>query len=410
MDQKAVLQKTAGQPKLTYNEVLEKRRVKLGLDDKTIELFKEFDKFNIMRGISERRRKNYLYYLPILANLMKPKTFDKAVKVDYKELVYRIEKEKKWGDRVKGDFKVALKTFVKWLKGDEDSNVAPSEIAWVRSGIKYKIKPPDELLTDLEIKKLIKTAKNPRDKALISVAWEGGFRTVELLGIKIKDMTYTDDGIRIGVEGKTPRRDVLLIASAPLIANYLEFHPFRDDPNAPLWLIVSKIQNKEEKKQKYYALNDQSLLKILHDIFKRAEIKKKPHVYLFRHTRATQLATKLKDAQLRQYMGWTMHSDMPSVYISLSGRDLDSTIMEMHGLKESETFKEKLSIKVCERCHFKNSPERERCEQCTAPLDLSVAMEDQQKKDQTLETIIEKMVSQKMEQRLEILRGIREKR
>ncbi len=352
---------------LTYDELLEKRKEKFGLDERTVELMLEFDKFNVTRKISLRRRIHYLYYLPPLAKLLKPVNFENATKKDYENLIYKLEQQKNYGDRVKSDFKIALKCFVKFVKGKGDEDTMPPEVAWIKAKKKYKIKPPEELLTEDEIKRLIRASKDPRDRAMISTAWEGGFRTAELIGIRVKDLTFTDDGVRVSVDGKTGRRNVLLISSAPLVASYLEYHPLKDDPEAPLWVV--------KRDRGTMALSQVAAMDVLHNIFKRAKVKKKAHFYLFRHTRASQLALKLKDYQLRQYFGWTMESNMPSVYISLSGRDLDNTIREMHGLKESETFKEKLSVRVCERCQLKNSPERTRCERCTAPLDLQTALE-----------------------------------
>ncbi len=47
-----------------------------------------------------------------------------------------------------------------------------------------------EVLSEDEILRTIEVEKNLRNKAIISVGYEGGFRIGELAGIKIKDVEF----------------------------------------------------------------------------------------------------------------------------------------------------------------------------------------------------------------------------
>ena len=73
---------------------------------------------------------------------------------------------------------------------------------------------------------------------------------------------------------------------------------------------------------------------------------------------------------MKEYFGWTQGSDMAATYVHLSGRDVDSTLLQMYSLKEKQEDKTaKLDVKICRRCKERNSPAQEFCGKCGNPLD-----------------------------------------
>jgi len=91
---------------------------------------------------------------------------------------------------------------------------------------------------------------------------------------------------------------------------------------------------------------------------------------------------------MKEYFGWVQSSEMASVYVHLSGRDVDNAILKLNGLavtekKEDETLK----IKNCERCKEKNSPISKYCSRCGSPLDIKTAIELDSKRKQADEVI-----------------------
>lgn len=77
----------------------------------------------------------------------------------------------------------------------------------------------------------------------------------------------------------------------------------------------------------------------LQRIAKKAGISKQIHPHLFRHSRATYMANYLTEAQMNVYFGWAQGSDMPGVYVHLSGRDVDDAILKANGVIEKEEQK-----------------------------------------------------------------------
>lgn len=93
-----------------------------------------------------------------------------------------------------------------------------------------------EILSEEEVLKLVQAADNLRDKALVMTLYESGCRVSELLTMKIKNVSFNENGATITVTGKTGPRRILLISSAPRLASWLEVHRSKDDPESFLWL------------------------------------------------------------------------------------------------------------------------------------------------------------------------------
>jgi hypothetical protein len=114
----------------------------------------------------------------------------------------------------------------------------------------------------------------------------------------------------------------------------------------------------------------------LKEIVDRAGIKKRVYPHLFRHSRATHLANHLTESQLKQYLGWVQGSSMASVYVHLSGRDVDQALLALNGInanKEKEA--EKFKAIDCPRCKNRNSPISKFCSSCGLALDVKTAIE-----------------------------------
>ena len=135
-----------------------------------------------------------------------------------------------------------------------------------------------------------------------------------------------------------------------------------DDPEAPLWL-----SSKGEKQ----GIRRHHLHGIVNKRARQAGIKKRVHPHLFRHTRATHLANSLTEAQMREFFGWTKRSEIPAVYVHLSGRDIDQALLKHYGVKaaEEKQGEEVLKLAECPRCKFVNPAGAKFCMRCSMVLD-----------------------------------------
>jgi site-specific recombinase XerD len=295
-------------------------------------LIKKFNEFQKANAISPKRILKYNYTLNKMAKILN-KPYPKATKDDIIKVVAWVE-ERPFTAWTKHDYKICLKRFYKWLNGDEDF---PDTVRWIKSTVKKNDERlPDDLLTEEEVDALVNASTKTRDKALVRCLYESGCRIHELLNLQIKQITFDEYSPIITIHGKTGARRLRLIDKQGLLKAWLQSHPFKDNPDAYVW--ISMAVNKTNKPLEYHAI-----VKILRELAKRCGLKKKVNPHNFRHSRATHLAIKLTEAQMKQMFGWTQSSDMASVYVHLSGRDLDEPLLKMSGLlAKKDAKKQKL--------------------------------------------------------------------
>lgn len=317
----------------------------------------------LCRGLSKARLLKYLNTLESLNRLF-GKTFEDATKSDIAHLVKKIE-EKGYSDWTKHDYKVVLKIFYKWLKRTDDY---PEEVRWIKARGRKNTILPEEILTEDEVKKMVESAANLRDKAFILVLYESGCRIGEILSLGLRNVHFDDYGAVLMVSGKTGDRRVRVIYSAPKLASWIENHPLKEKPDAPLWINFS-TNNKNA------AFSYGATTIMLKKAAKKAGIKKRMYPHLFRHSRATHLANFLTEAQMKQHFGWVQASDMASTYVHLSGRDVDNTLLKLQGIRTKNQEKEVVLQTIpCQRCREKNSPASKFCMRCGSPLDVQNAL------------------------------------
>jgi len=337
----------------------------------------------IAEGLSIGRIEKCLRHLYKIA-LMLNKPFTKCKKEDIVKIVEWIE-QSKYSEWTKHDYKAVLKKFFRWLRKSEEY---PEEVKWIKNSKAKKNRLPEEILTEEEIKQMAERAENLRDKAFVLVLYESGARIGEILPLKIKNVYFDRYGAVLLINGKTGQRRVRIIASAPALAKWLEIHPFREKLEAWVWIDLGN-------RNKYNLMSYPAILKMLRKLARKAGIRKRVNPHSFRHARATHLAKHLTEAQLKQYFGWSQSSEMASIYVHLSGRDVDDALLRLQGLKEERREEEEMKIKICPRCKEKNDPLAKFCRRCGSPLDFKFALDLEEKrreKDEIVAKVIERII------------------
>jgi integrase len=275
-----------------------------------------------------------------------------------------------YSDFTKQDYRGLIKRFFRWLRNTENY---PDEVRWIKTFTPKNHLMPNQLLSEDEIKSLVDHAEHPRDKAFIFLLYESGCRIGEILTLRIKDVEFDDAGAVLTVTGKTGTRRVRVINSGPLLANWLNFHPFRQNPDSPLWI---RFTGNKYTRGTEFPIGVAEASKIIKKIALRAGIRKRVHPHLFRHSRATHLAPNLTEALLKQHMGWTQSSDMAATYIHLSGQELDTALKRLSGIEVEEKSRESvLKLVTCSRCKTQNSASSKFCSSCGFCFDIKVSMQ-----------------------------------
>ena len=367
-------------PSKRYENAL-KLLEKCKISKRNKEIIKEFIEACIAEGIGKLRVTKYIFTLKQIA-LALNKDFDKVTKDDLVKFVRDIELNDDYSDWTKSDYKITLKKFYKWLKGNGEEY--PEEVKWIKIGKRpNNSKLPDELITQEEIKAMANSTTSLRDRAIVLTLYESGARAGELLSMKIKHVVFDKYGALVMLQGKTGMRRIRLVASVPALSAWLDVHPFKDDKESWLWLGTSTLNRNER-------LSYAGLVKLLNDLAKKAGIKKPVNPHNFRHSRATELAKHLTEAQLCQVMGWVQGSKQAATYVHLSQRDTDEAILSLYGLLEKEEGEEeKLMAIKCPRCRQDNYPGSRFCRYCGMALDVKAAMEAEDRDKQVGASLIE---------------------
>jgi len=332
------------------------------------DLIIRFCKNKVANGITSSRAVKLVYTLRYWAHWLKT-PFSQATKDDLVSLVGDLE-AKGYSEWSKHDFKVILKLFYKWFKGNDEE--FPQEVKWIKPRLRNAAhKLPEELLTEEEVLRIVKAANHLRDRALILVLYESGCRIGELLSLKMKNVQFDEYGAVLRVSGKTGDRRVRIINAVPALTAWIDLYEHSGEPDASLW---------PPRSNQYYQPGEPaeaaSIYVMLRKLGKKAGIRKKIYPHLFRHSRATVLASKLTEAQMNEYFGWTQGSEMPSTYVHLSGRDVDNTLIALYGAKTVNTQPVVSAIqnKLCPRCKEANSPTNRYCCRCGSVLDAGSAI------------------------------------
>lgn len=341
------------------------------------EAIKRFVQKSLARDVSKARARKYLTDFHSMLQLVDDFTLLDAEEEDLERLVAEINAAD-YAEATKSDFKYVLLKFYKIMEGDGE---LPDKTEFIDpEEDKSKREDPDILTRD-EVDQIIQACKNDRDRAMYKLLYEAGLRAGELISLQIKDLNFTENGVKVTVNGKTGERRPLVVESERYLRNWLSKHPFSDRRNAPLWVKVDGNNIDEETPED---------MKIGYD-YMRINLKRKArdagvrpttnssgretsevYPHLFRHTRATHLATEMTEATMKKYFGWWEGSDMPKTYIHLSGHDVDQEVMDIYGL---ETEKDEPEEKTCPKCTRKYKGRDSYCPRCGAPLEFSSAMD-----------------------------------
>ena len=318
------------------------------------------------------------------------KDWDKTKKSDIDRIVIEVVKE--FADNGQEtnytyDLKRTLKIFWRWYKlGSRNFNEVgdPDETRDIKAKKIEDRLAREDLLTEQDMKMLLDACEeNLRDKALLATHAEAGTRPGEILNLQIKHVVFDKHGAVMKVHGKTGTRTVRLITSVPHLARWLNSHPYRDEPEAALWPDLSNCNQK--RKQLSYTGASRMLKKRA----KKAGIKKRVNLKLFRHTEATRSATFMSEAISRKRHGWSSISRMPSRYTHLNNEDVERAIFEHYGIQKQETETERLP-KTCPICNMSNPAENEICEQCGKPMNAETASKIEQKEEELRKELSEK--------------------
>jgi len=218
-----------------------------------------------------------------------------------------------------------------------------------------------DILTEEEIKKMVLVCESTRDRAILMMLFDGGFRIGELGKLTWGQIAFDAYGVVINVDEKTGKpRYVRLIAATPYLAKWKDDYPFEPIGNN---LVFTSHQKK--------AIEYNTIYRQIRRIAERAGIQKNVHPHIFRHTRITNMIEKgIPESVIKSMMWGSLTTDMFACYAHLSNRSTDDALLEQAGIKrpEKDAAADVLAPRQCPGCHLINGPTTRFCGQCGMSL------------------------------------------
>jgi len=240
----------------------------------------------------------------------------------------------------------------------------------------------EDLFTEDEILRMIKACKSSRDRAVISMLYEGGFRIKEIGTLQWKQIKYNNWNMVINTAEKTGKpRYIPLVMSKPYLAQWKNDYPY--EPIGDNYVFVpgnaGRARNGGDRKDigPDHPFNYRGLQKRILLITEQAGITKKVYPHLFRHTRITHLIQKgYNESVIKKMMWGNLNTDMFSVYAHLTDTDIDKEIMRQEGIiQDDDQHSSALEARQCPVCYTVNGPTMSYCSNCMTPLTKEAAAE-----------------------------------
>lgn len=353
------------------------KKIKKELSKTNQKLIKKYHQEMIIQSLAKSTQLKQLQTILQLSRMLK-KDWKDVKKSDIDKIALKISQ--RFGDELgketfySYDHKKILRIFFRWMKLGSRSYPKvgdPPETRGIKTQIVFNKIARKDLITQKDRQKLLEAcAGNLRDRALIDCHLEAGTRPSEILNLRIHHIQFDELGAILKVNGKTGTRIIRIIKSVPSLASWISVHPFKDDYDAPLWI---NLRNQTFGTPLSYP----SARAMIKRRAKKAGIKKKINLHLFRHSSATDAANYLTDAQMRERYGWSSYSRVPGRYVHLSHKDIDKAMMKHYGILKQKKKKVRIECRVCGNY---NLPENDICYRCGKALSFNaIAREEKQR-------------------------------
>jgi len=306
---------------------------KLGKKNK--EIIKNWLKEKAITSKSEKRKGNRRRVVIKLLTFVK-KDYDKIDYSDYVNVAEAISNSKE-SVYQKNDTRFFIKRFLKdafdnWEKKFKKFSLLKSQRQTDNNKISAK-----ELLTELELDKLITNTTDMKHRAMLVCLYEGACRPEELIKLKWADVDFTNNLIYL-YSSKTGKK-----RAVPIDKGINHLTRLKKEINSTEEDLV--FPNSRGNKLSINGLNI-----IIQRLGKKAGVKKRLWAYLFRHTRLSFLITKLSPKVYEEFAGHSLATGMKH-YAHLSKdaiiKEMNEKVFEIEELsidekKQLEEIKNKL--------------------------------------------------------------------
>jgi integrase/recombinase XerD len=355
-------------------------------------------------GSSESHMNNTLKTNTMFAHFLGPEkllfdVIDRAPIISFLDTKIKntdIDPDKRW-ITTWNDYLGDIKYFFRWLhnyklKSDTERESNPSDwetpaFVQIKKKKTKRLSPylETELWTRDELALIIRYEPFKRNKAVLALMWDLDARNHEVTLLKIKNVRLKEryaEG-EIPYQAKTGSGPLLLTFSFPFVRDWLNEHPFRNEPDArlicnlyngspikpeALWLMMKQLRKRIQKLLSTNEIKNEEDKTALEYLLKT----KKFNPYCLRHSSITYDSDYLPEYALKKKCRWSMNSRQGNRYIKTRmGNDLKQKILIDNGIIPPDEIKSKPSALNCGRCQLVNAIDNKFCSKCSYPLSPS---------------------------------------
>ena len=303
-----------------------------------------------------------------------------------------------------------IKLFFRWLynkdKAIERDYWETPEFLRIKNKKTKRISPyvESEIWDKDELQSILKYEPHKRNKAAITLMWDLDARPHEITLLKIKHIRLREkygEG-EIPYEAKTGSGPILLTLSFPYVRDWLNEHPFKNEPNArlicslvtgspirsdSLWTMMKQLRIRIKRLLQNNSITSTEERENMEYLLKT----KKFNPYCLRHSAITADSDYLPEYALKKKVRWSMNSKQGTRYIkNRLGNDLKEKILQYNGIISENGAKKKLSVIGCPRCELVNAIENKYCSKCSYPIKPEAYDEIKNTEEKRIETLQQK--------------------
>jgi integrase/recombinase XerD len=261
------------------------------------------------------------------------------------------------------DYVGFLKKFYIWMVDSKYTSIEEKKLNKIKPpAVTQMTKTAEQMLSEEDIRKIIDACTNSRDRAIIAMMYEGGFRIGEIATLRWHQLKFNEWNVAVNVDNKTRKpRYIPLVMARPYLATWKNDYPCSLTDDGYVFLTFGK--NKQ--------LQYRGFVMQLKKIAQRAGITKHVTPHIFRHSCITHLIqVGFSESKIKLMMWGDINSDMFKSYAHLTNADIDSEVAQHAGItipdqKRKSNLLEPIQCRFCYRI---NEPGVHFCGNCGLPL------------------------------------------
>ncbi len=264
-----------------------------------------------------------------------------------------------------------LTVFARWLVEEgHNTNINLKKLGTIEPPKADKAtKTPSQMISEVDIDRMIKSCRNPRNRAMLSFLYEGALRPIEVREATWDQVKFDDYGAVFTTAKKTGQpRYIRLIQYPQYLAAWKADYPGTPEGDA---LVFVTRQGRILSRQIFQDIVTKAAKAAgLKDVFP----------YLLRHSRITNMvASEIPESVIKLQAWGNIATPMMATYTHLSNDKIDEVLLGKAGVVRKGRPKG-LSMKPvqCPHCQTVNVPGAQFCARCGRSLTEEAETEEEE--------------------------------